>query len=145
MKKIMLIGKIGCGKTTLLQRIFNEELKYKKTQTIEILGGTAIDTPGEYMEHRQFYKALVVTAVEADMILFLHAANDDRFVFSPRMTSMFTRPSIGIITKTDLSNDEKTLDAVKNALEYAGVHKIFAVSATTGDGIEQLIDYISKD
>ena len=49
MKKIVLIGKSGCGKTTLCQRIFKEELEYKKTQSVEVVGGSAIDTPGEYM------------------------------------------------------------------------------------------------
>lgn len=142
MRKIMLIGKIGCGKTTLCQRIFNEEIKYKKTQTIDIIGGSAIDTPGEYMEHRQFYKALIVTAIEADMILFLHSASDTNFVFSPRMTSMFNRPSIGVITKTDLCDSEKRLINVENALKYAGVQKIFRISNKTGEGISELINYI---
>lgn len=144
MKKIMLIGKIGCGKTTLCQRIFNEEMKYKKTQTVEVIGGTAIDTPGEYMEHRQFYKALIVTAVEADKVLFLHAADDENFVFSPRMTSMFNRPSIGVVTKTDICENENRIAEVENALHYAGVEKIFRVCSLTGEGIPELLDYIGE-
>lgn len=141
----MLIGKVGCGKTTLCQRIFNEDIKYKKTQTVEVIGGSAIDTPGEYMEHRQFYKALVITAVEADLILFLHAADDDQFVFSPRMTTMFNRPAIGVITKTDLVDGLDGYKGVHTALEYAGLEKIFAVSATSNENIKELIDYINAD
>lgn len=30
MKKTMLIGRTGCGKTTLTQKLMNEEVKYKK-------------------------------------------------------------------------------------------------------------------
>ena len=69
MKKIMVIGRVGCGKTTLCQRLFQKELQYQKTQSIELVGGTAIDTPGEYVENRAFYRALVVSGVEADVIL----------------------------------------------------------------------------
>ena len=138
----MLIGKIGCGKTTLCQRLFDEEIKYKKTQTVQVLGGTAIDTPGEYMEHRAYYKALIVTSVEADMILFLHSANDDQFVFSPRMTSMFNKPAIGIITKTDLCKDEQQLKHVRDALEYAGAVKIFEISSYTGEGVKELSEFL---
>ena len=34
MKKTMLIGRTGCGKTTLTQKLMNEEVKYKKTQAV---------------------------------------------------------------------------------------------------------------
>lgn len=30
MKKTMLIGRTGCGKTTLTQKLLDEEVKYKK-------------------------------------------------------------------------------------------------------------------
>lgn len=140
----MLIGKVSCGKTTLCQRLFNEEIEHKKTQTVQVLGGTAIDTPGEYMEHRAFYKALIVTSVEVDMVLFLHSADDDQFVFSPRMTSMFNKPAIGIITKVDLCRDETQLENVKNALKFAGAIKIFEISSYTGQGIEELRDFLEN-
>lgn len=142
MKRIILIGKSGCGKTSLCQRLFNEDLSYKKTQAIEVLGGTAIDTPGEYMEHRQFYKALVVTAVEADAVLLLHAADDTQFIFSPRMSGMFNRPVIGVITKIDINSDPERLAQVQYALEYAGASKVFRLSNTTGEGLQDLINYL---
>ncbi|NCC69579.1 MAG: EutP/PduV family microcompartment system protein [Clostridia bacterium] len=142
MKKIMLIGKSGCGKTSLCQRIFYNELSYKKTQSVEVIGGSAIDTPGEYLEHRQFYKALVVTAVEADAVLLLHSAEDTQFIFSPRMSHMFNRPLIGVITKTDLCSDAERLKQVEYALMYAGATKVFGVSNTTGEGIAKLVEHI---
>lgn len=64
MKKIILMGNSFCGKTTLCQRLAGKQLVYKKTQAIEVVA-SAIDTPGEYLENRGMYKALVVTAVEA--------------------------------------------------------------------------------
>ncbi len=51
MKKTILIGVSGCGKTTLVQRLNDEELKYKKTQMVEH-HLNFIDTPGEYLERR---------------------------------------------------------------------------------------------
>ena len=44
--KIMLIGASAAGKTTLIQRLIDKEIKYDKTQTIEYIGNF-IDTPGE--------------------------------------------------------------------------------------------------
>ena len=36
MKKIMLIGKVSCGKTTLCQYLTNQAIKYKKTQALKL-------------------------------------------------------------------------------------------------------------
>ena len=68
-KRIILIGRSTAGKTTLCQRINNEELRYYKTQTVQVINQNMIDTPGEYLERRGFRGALVVTSADADIIL----------------------------------------------------------------------------
>ena len=65
-KRIILIGRSTAGKTTLCQRINNEELRYYKTQTVQVINQNMIDTPGEYLERRGFRGALVVTSADAD-------------------------------------------------------------------------------
>ena len=52
--KIMLIGPSAAGKTTLIQRLIDEEIKYDKTQAVEYIGNF-IDTPGEYMQQRGYF------------------------------------------------------------------------------------------
>ena len=59
MKKTMLIGRTGCGKTTLTQKLMDEEVKYKKTQAVTYKS-KIIDTPGEYVENKMYYKSLLV-------------------------------------------------------------------------------------
>ena len=65
MKKIMFVGPVGVGKTTLTQRLKGLELSYFKTQAIEFYDAI-IDTPGEFLQHRKYYNALNVTATEAE-------------------------------------------------------------------------------
>ncbi|STR50557.1 putative propanediol utilization protein PduV [Klebsiella oxytoca] len=67
MKRLMLIGPSQCGKTSLTQGLRGEALHYKKTQAIE-WSPMAIDTPGEYLENRCLYSALLTSACEADVI-----------------------------------------------------------------------------
>ena len=141
MKRIMLIGHIAYGKTTLCQRLNGMKQEYKKTQTIEVINHT-IDTPGEYLEHRSFLRSLTVTAVEADLALFLQDATSERFLFSPGQSVAFPVPVIGVVTKTDIATKEQVAQAVE-LLELAGAEKVFCVSSVSGSGMEALVQYLS--
>lgn len=145
MKKIMLIGKSGCGKTTLSQRLMDMPVEYKKTQAIEVVGRDILDTPGEYVERKDFYKALIVSAVEADIVLVLQSCIDEQFSFSPRMRSMFNRPMIGVVTKTDLASKPSQIDTAEELLELVGAEKIFRVGFDTDEGVNALRDYLCEE
>ena len=139
-KKIMLIGSSTCGKTTLCQRLNGLEIEYHKTQTIGVINNT-IDTPGEYLENRQLYKGIIVTATDSDMILFLQDATDERFRFSPGQAAFFSVPVIGVVSKIDIA-DKQQIDDAAELLELAGCEKIFFTSAVTGEGTRELLDYL---
>lgn len=140
----MFIGSIGCGKTTLCQRIIGDELQYNKTQAVEFYP-KMIDTPGEFIQHRRFYNALQMMAVEADVIGLVSNCQEEEQVFSPNFAQNFMQPSIGIITKIDLCQDEEQLKNAEQRLQLAGVDKIFKVSAFENCGMEELKDYLNKE
>lgn len=139
MKKIILIGKSGSGKTTLTRKLMNEALDYKKTQSIEYCNNI-IDTPGEYLENRSYYKALLVTSLDADAILLLQDVCDSECYFPPGYAHMFNKPTIGVITKIDMNSQNP--EAAIRCLLNAGVEKIYKISAYTGEGLEDLIKYL---
>jgi len=142
MKDIILIGGTKAGKTTLL-KVLNGE-KFKKidirTQSLEF-EDQSIDTPGEYIENRQYYTALISAAQEAEIIGLVADATAEQYFFPPTFASIFTRPVIGIVTKID--EQKANIDYAKNILNMAGVGKIFLTSALTGKGITELSDFIS--
>ena len=142
MKKILLVGNIACGKTTLCQRLNGLEQVYQKTQALEVVGRT-IDTPGEYLEHRSFLQALVVTSVEVDLVLFVQDATQERFMFSPGQSASFPVPVIGVVSKVDAAAPEQ-IRMAGELLELAGAAPVFPVSARTGQGIEALAEYLRE-
>lgn len=145
MKKIMMVGKVGCGKTTLSQRLMGEKIHYKKTQSIEVLGTDIVDTPGEYLERKSFYNALIVTAAEADVILLLLAADDEQNAFSPRMNSLFCgKPVIGVITKTDLCGDPEKIRLCQEILQMAGAAETYSVGLNGDESLEILRNAIEN-
>lgn len=144
MKKVIFIGKTGSGKTTLCQKLHEKELKYRKTQSIEIYN-QSIDTPGEYLENRFYYKALIVTSADANLIALLYDCTCEESFIPPGFASMFTKDVIGIITKIDLAKDDNDIKKAKKNLESAGVSKIFTVDTLSGKGIADLKNYILGD
>lgn len=140
-KRIILIGRSTAGKTTLCQRINHEELKYHKTQTVQVINQNMIDTPGEYLERRYFRGALMVTAADADVIVMVQDATENGSMFPPAYSSTFAKPAVGVVTKQDLATPQQVENA-KKYLTEAGAGEIFVVSSVTGEGVETLVKHL---
>lgn len=137
MKKVIFIGKTGSGKTTLCQQLHEHVIEYKKTQAIENFDH-AIDTPGEYIENRHYYKALIVTSVDADIIGLVHDCTEEENYFPPAFGSIFPQPIIGIVTKIDQVENRDKIEQAKRYLETAGAEQIFEISAVQNIGIDKI-------
>jgi len=85
----MFVGAIGCGKTTLIQRMGDMHIRYNKTQAIEFYDNI-IDTPGEYVEHRELYSGLRTTSTGAKLVVLMQSAVDPRIVLPAGFSTMFT-------------------------------------------------------
>ncbi len=142
-KRVILIGRSMAGKTTLCQYINNEDLKYHKTQTVQVINGSMIDTPGEYLERTYLRGALTVSATDADLIILVQQANEDGTMFPPGYSSTFAKPCIGVVTKSDLAG-EKQIEDAKKYLKNAGAGKVFVTSSYEGTGFEDLLEFLSS-
>ena len=142
MKKIMLFGRVAAGKTTLTQALRGEEIKYYKTQYVNYLD-TVIDTPGEYTERRETSGALALYAYEADIVGLVLSANEPYSIFSPCITSLVNREVVGIITGID--KPDANVERVERWLRLAGCKKIFPLSAYTGEGLKDLLNYLREE
>jgi ethanolamine utilization protein EutP len=135
-KKLLLVGSVGCGKTTLLQRLRGIDFEYSKTETI-YTDGQVVDTPGEYLELPWFKHALRLASFEVELVVLLASATVSEAKFPPGFTTFFPPPSIGVVTKTDIA-DEAAVKTAGNHLRLAGATEVFEVSALSGAGIEAL-------
>ena len=139
MKKTLLVGRHGAGKTTLTQALKGEEIRYEKTQYM-LYGDWLIDSPGEYAEVHGYGAALAVYSYEADVVAMVLSADDDYSLFPPCCASMINREVIGIVTKITKHSPERA----ENWLRLAGCDKIFFIDSHTGDGVEQLKAFLRK-
>ena len=133
------MGRTGCGKTTLTQKLKNLPMDYHKTQYINY-HDIIIDTPGEYAETKGLGAALALYSYEADVVGLLISATDDYSLFPPNVTCLVNRDVVGIVTKVDKpdGNPEKAA----NWLRLSGCEKVFFISSKTGEGIDDLLEYL---
>lgn len=144
MKDIILIGPSGVGKTSLMQRLREVPLTYKKTQATEY-HDNIIDTPGEFIQYRHYNHSLQMLTHEADIAGFCLSATGGVNSFPPNFAQTLSKPCIGIATHVDLIEDQEQLDRVHEQLKQTGVSKIFDISSVTDDGILELKEFLSMD
>lgn len=141
MRKIILMGRSECGKTTLRQALNGEKLHYHKTQYINHFQ-VVIDTPGEYAENQTLGRALALYSYEADVVGLLISATDSYSLYPPCVTASSTRPVIGIVTQIDQLDANREQAAAW--LRLAGCQEIFFVSSYTGEGVDDILDYLAR-
>lgn len=138
-KRLMLIGRSEAGKTTLTQALRQKPIEYEKTQAIS-MDDLLIDTPGEYIQTKNFGTALAIYSYEADVIGLLLSATEPYSLYSPNITCMTTKEVIGIITKLDHKN--ANVHNAENWLRLAGCKKIFKVNSLANQGIDEIKAYL---
>lgn len=139
MKKLLLIGRSGCGKTTLTQALRGEKVHYLKTQGM-VFDDFLIDSPGEYVENHDLGCALALYSYEADVVALLIAADDDYSLFPPCITSLVNREVIGIVTKIDKAPPQRA----ERWLRLSGCKKVFFVNSHTGEGVNEVLEHLNQ-
>ena len=141
MKKIILVGRTGCGKTTLTQALRGERIHYHKTQYVNYFD-VVIDTPGEYAETARLAGALALYSYEADVVGLLLSAIEPYSLYAPNITGMANREVIGIVTQIDRSRADP--QRARRWLQLAGCKQVFFVSSQPGEGIPQLLEHLRE-
>ncbi len=141
MKKLILMGRVAAGKTTLTQALKGEQLHYCKTQYIDYMD-TIIDTPGEYMQVHGLGAALAVYSYEADVVGVVISANEPYCVFPPNIACMVNREVIGIITGID--KPDANIPLAEQWMDNIGCKRVFHISSHTGEGLNDIIDYLNN-
>ena len=136
-KRLLLIGRSGCGKTTLTQALRGEKIHYQKTQGM-VLNDFLIDSPGEYAENHDLGCTLALYSYEADVVALLIAADDDYSLFPPCITCLVNREVIGIVTKIDKADPKRA----ERWLRISGCKKVFFVNSKSGEGVSDIIEHL---
>jgi len=134
--KVLLIGGIGAGKTSLKQLFSQEVLTYRKTQMLEF-SSLFIDCPGEYLAIPRYYHVLIDASHQVKEIWALQDSTQACSIYPPNFAKIFGKPVVGIITKIDLP--QANIEKSKVFLNYAGIiDPVYQISVLNGEGSSAL-------
>ena len=141
LKPIMVIGPVGSGKSTLLNALKYIEGEVRKTQSIKYTQ-LAIDTPGEMMQIPYLYNSFILNSSRARAVFFLISAK--KYVrMPPKIALALKAPSYGIVSQIDNAGEDD-IRRSEAVLQSVGLKKIFRVSSITGEGLEELRNFLNE-
>ena len=135
MKKVMLIGEWGSGKSTLIRALFDPGYVPRKVLALDF-HRNFVNTPSEFLENRRFYPALITASADCDILAFVQDATRSTCQMPPAFAAMFNRRVIGVIPKTDAPTANQL--RARKFLLNTGVKEIFSVSAAQDTGLDKL-------
>jgi GTP-binding protein Era len=160
---VALIGAPNAGKSTLVNQLVGAKVSivtHKVQTTRAIVRGIAthdnaqivfVDTPGIFKPRRRLDTAMVTTAwggaKDADVVLVLIDAErgikGDADALLDKVASA-PQPKILILNKVDRVKPETLLTLAKAANERVTFERTFMISALTGSGCKDLLDYLAQ-
>ena len=162
---IAVIGPPNSGKSTLINHFIGQKITIvtRKVQTTRsVIRGICIhkkaqlvfsDTPGIFEPKRRLDRAMVEAAwsssSDADIILFLYDAqkikiNEETNKILDEL-GQSARKKILVFNKVDLVDNKALLPLIKNFEAICSFDATFIISALTGEGSKDVLDYLAKN
>ncbi|KYG92317.1 EutP/PduV family microcompartment system protein [Metasolibacillus sp. FSL K6-0083] len=139
--RVMIIGGVQAGKSTLMNALLGKNSSANKTQAL-VYEDWIVDTPGEYIENPLYYRNIMATSLEVTHVIYLQDATSSRTVFPPQFSLGIPKIQIGVITKIDhpQADAERAASLLKNVMMRGPIVKTSALEKRGIEFIAPLIE-----
>ena len=155
---VTLIGRPNAGKSTLLNKILgfkvsivSDKPQTTRTQVRGVHGPPGaqlvfVDTPGIHKPRTALGTSLNATANQAssqvDVVCFVLDATARYGRGDAAIAERLPKDSVIVVTKSDIASDQQIVEQLA-ATSHLDAAQWFPVSGRTGDGIEDLVTYLT--
>ncbi|WP_416355974.1 GTPase Era [Aureimonas phyllosphaerae] len=160
---VALLGAPNAGKSTLVNQLVGTKVSivtHKVQTTRALVRGIAmrdrtqivfVDTPGVFNPKRRLDRAMVKTAwggaKDADIVLPIIDAdrglNDEVQAILDRLAEV-KQPKVLLLNKVDRIKRDRLLGLTQEITAKAEFERVFMISALTGSGCDDLMDFLSQ-
>lgn len=143
MKKLMIVGSKGAGKSSLANWLNNTCQPLRKSEDV-IYGKYSIDVPASYLDNRWMARAIIaICQNHAKGLLLLVDATSVSQTYSPGFARIFNCPVLGIITKVD-HPDCRMKEALREIYAAGIVDEPIFLDFSTGRGLKDLHNALTE-
>jgi ethanolamine utilization protein EutP len=134
--KVLLIGAVDAGKTSLIQRLTQDKIWESKTGCV--VYGEWVDTPGELFENQAFFRRLLQLSNQADLVLWVEDATRVQMGKQLEYRKLINTTVLGIATKID--QEHADLIMVSKRMQELNIWRWYPISNETAEGVAALQD-----
>lgn len=140
-KRLMVIGLDGSGKSTLADLVEGAESNHAHREDC-FYRTRCFEVPGRYIENHWMHSIIIMLAQnQASALLMLLDGQTGETFYSSGYARAFTCPCLGVLTKAPLEDEARAAGVAK--LEAAGCTEVLCVSTETGEGTEELLEWVA--
>ncbi len=155
---VAIIGQTNVGKSTLINRLVGQKISIvsPKVQTTRsrVRGVLTeketqlvlVDTPGIFTPHRRLDRAMIDCAwtesEDADLQMLVVDAKKGLTEQDSQILKKINKPVIFVLNKVDLVQKNTLIAQLENLNQYKNITSVFCISATTGENVKELKDYL---
>lgn len=139
--RLMIIGLPGSGKSTISDLVEGEPSDHQHREDC-LYRSRSFEVPGSYIENHWMHSIVIMLSQnQASGVLLLIDGASGETLYSSGFARAFNEPCLGVLTKCDrLDEDERERGLAK--LADAGVDMALCLSTTTGEGVNELLDWV---
>lgn len=139
--RLMIIGLPGSGKSTISDLVEGAPSDHRHREDC-FYRTRSFEVPGGYIENHWMHSIVIMLSQnQASGVLLLIDGASGETLYSSGFARAFNEPCLGVLTKCD-QLDEGERERGLSRLADAGVDAALCLSTTTGEGVDELLDWV---
>lgn len=139
--RLMIIGLPGSGKSAVSDLVEGTASDHRHREDC-FYRTHSFEVPGSYIENHWMHSVVIMLSQnQAFGVLLLIDGASGETLYSSGFARAFNEPCLGVLTKCDQLGEEERKRGLAKLVD-AGTDAVLCLSTTTGEGVNELLDWV---